>query len=170
MNAMDINTLLVASLPIVYMLHDFEEIIMMKSWAKSNEKYISQRFQRIAPRLISHLREMSVEGFALCVAILFLLLGFVTLTALWTGFYLFWMGIFMAFSIHIVVHIIQWIAFQRYIPAIVTSLLCVPYCIYGIICIKNTFEPIEILIYTLTMSVVLMVFLYAGHRYLARLI
>ena len=41
MNVMDINTLLVASLPIVYMLHDFEEIIMMKSWAKSNEKRYS---------------------------------------------------------------------------------------------------------------------------------
>jgi len=164
------STLLVASLPMVYMLHDFEEIIMMKSWAKSNEKYISQRFPKIAQRLISHLREMSVEGFVLCVAVLFLLLGLVTLTALWTGFYLFWMGIFMAFSIHIVVHIIQWIVFQRYIPAIVTSLLCVPYCIYGIIGIMNTFESVDILIYTSIMSVVLMVFLYAGHRYLARLI
>ncbi|GEM_PF-3236639 len=38
MDTMETNTLLVASLPIVYMLHVFEEIIMMKSWAKSNEK------------------------------------------------------------------------------------------------------------------------------------
>ena len=169
-NVMDMNTLLVASLPIVYMLHDFEEIIMMKSWSESNEKYICQRFPKIGPRLVSHLKEMSVEGFALCVAILFLSLGVVTLAALWTGVYSFWIGLFMAFSIHIVVHIIQWIVFQRYVPAIVTSLLCVPYCIYGFICVKNVFVSVDILIYTLIMSVVLMVFLYAGHRYLAKLI
>ncbi len=170
MNAMNINALLITSLPIVYMVHDFEEIIMMKSWTKSNEKYICQRFPRIARRLVPHLKETSVEGFTLCVAILFLLLGFVTLTALWTGTYLFWMGTFIAFSIHIVIHIIQWIVFQRYIPAIVTSLLCIPYCIYGIICIMNSFAYVDIFIYTLIMSIVLMIFLYVGQRYLTKLI
>lgn len=169
-NTMDINTLLVASLPIVYMLHDFEEIIMMKSWVESNEKYICQRFPKIATRMVPYLKGMSVEGFAFCVALLFLFIGFVTLTALWTGVYSFWMGIFMAFSIHIFVHIIQWIVFRRYIPAIVTSLLCVPYCTYGIICIKNTFVSIDIMIYTFIMSVVLMAFLSVGHRYLTKLI
>jgi len=37
----------------------------------------------------------------------------------------------MGFSIHIIIHIIQWMFYKRYFPAIVTSFLVLPYCIYG---------------------------------------
>ena len=39
----------------------------------------------------------------------------------------------MGFSIHIVIHIIQWLIYRKYIPTILTSILVLPYCIYGFI-------------------------------------
>jgi len=91
------NTILVSSLPIIFMLHDFEEIIMMKPWMKKNEEYICVRFPKLGPKLVSHLKDTSTEGFALCVAILFFMLGAVTLASLWEESYMLWMGIFMVF-------------------------------------------------------------------------
>lgn len=169
-NKMNISILFVASLPIVYMLHDFEEIIGMKPLAKSNEKYLYKKFPRLASKLVPHLKSTSTEGFALCVAILFTIISFVTISALYTGFYRIWMGIFMVFSIHIVVHIIQWIVFRKYIPAIITSLLCIPYCIFGIIYINDTFALCDIFAYSILVLVVSIILLYVGHRYLAKLI
>jgi len=79
-------------------------------------------------------------------------------------------GHFYGISIHIVVHIIQWIAFRRYIPAIISSILCIPYCIYGIRQIVNMFTLSNILIYSLITSVIVFAFLFIGHRYVAKLI
>lgn len=164
------NIILVSSLPIIYMLHDFEEIIMMKPWIRKYEEYICQRFPKIGPLIVSHIKNTSTEGFALCVAILFFMLGAISLFSLWENRYMLWMGLFMVFSIHVVVHIIQWIVFRRYIPAILTSILCVPYCIYGVRQIVNTFAVSDIIIYTLITAVIVLICLFLGHRYIAKLI
>jgi hypothetical protein len=65
------------------MLHDFEEIIMMKPWIRKNEEYICRRFPKVGPKIASHIKNTSTEGFALCVAVLFFMLGAVSLFSLW---------------------------------------------------------------------------------------
>lgn len=40
--------------------------------------------------------------------------------------YLIWLGGFVAFAFHLVVHILQAIWIRRYIPALTTSILCLP--------------------------------------------
>ena len=164
------NIVLVSSLPIIYMLHDFEEIIMMKPWIRKYEEYICLHFPKVGPKIVLHIKNASTEGFALCVAILFFMLGAISLFSLWKNSYMLWMSLFMVFSIHIVVHIIQWIVFRRYIPAIVTSILCVPYCIYGVSKIINAFAVSDIIIYTLMTAVIVLICLFLGHRYVAKLI
>ena len=164
------NAILVSSLPIIFMLHDFEEIIMMKPWIKKNEEYICRRFPKVGPKVASHIKNTSTEGFALCVAVLFFMLGAVSLFSLWENSYMLWMSLFIVFSIHVVVHIIQWIVFRRYIPAIITSILCVPYCIYGVSQIVNVFAVSDIIIYSLMTTVIVLICLLLGHRYIAKLI
>lgn len=167
---MNINVIFVASLPIVYMLHDFEEIIGMRPWVTLNEKYLYGKFPKIASRLVPHLKHTSTEGFALCVAVLFMLISIITISALFTNFYKLWMGLFMVFSIHIVVHVIQWLIFRRYIPAIITSLLCIPYCAFGIMRINKIFFLGDIFTYTIIVLIVSIILLYVSHRYIAKLI
>ena len=98
------------------------------------------------------------------------MLGAVSLFSLWENSYMLWMSLFMVFSIHVVVHIIQWIVFRRYIPAIITSILCVPYCIYGVSQIVNVFAVSDIIIYSLMTTVIVLICLLLGHRYIAKLI
>jgi len=52
------------------------------------------------------------------------------------NFYI-WLTVFMGFSIHIIVHIIQCALYRKYIPAIITSILVLPYCVYGFIVYLN---------------------------------
>lgn len=123
--------LIVASLPLVFMFHDFEEIIFTKQWIKKNKANLHQRFPKLAARLLLHLEKLSTEAFSLAVAEEFVVLSLVTVYALYSGDYRLWYGLFIAFSVHIIIHIFQWIVYRKYIPCIVTSILVLPYCIYS---------------------------------------
>ena len=110
--------------PTLFMFHDMEEIIGLRSWLIRNESILAKRFPKIAKLY----KNFTTEGFAvavfeeLCVCILFCLL-----TSLpWMFFKLLWMGAFMAYTLHLVVHVVQAILFRGYIPALATSLLCLP--------------------------------------------
>lgn len=126
---MDLKILILA-LPIIFMIHDFEEIIFFKKWILNNENELNGRFPKIAKHLILHFKNISTSTFALGVAEEFLLVSIISFLAVYNFAFELWYGIFIGFFIHIIIHIIQWIAYRKYIPSIVTSFLVLPYCIY----------------------------------------
>ena len=127
--SMDIK-LLIALLPLVFMLHDFEEIIMFKPWLVKNRDELRRRFPRI-DRVLSRTHDhLSTSAFAVAVLNEFVIIAFITYACLYVDSYGWWFGAFMAFSLHLVAHIVQWIVYGRYVPVIVTSILALPYCIY----------------------------------------
>lgn len=148
------------------MLHDFEEIIFLKAWLGKNGDYLKERFPRISKRLLPRLEKLSTAGFAVAVAEELILLSMVTFGSIYFESYYLWLSIFMAFSIHLVVHVLQWIAVRRYIPAIVTSLLALPYCIYtlAVIVKHNMFQPTEIVLWTAIGMVLLALNLLLAHK------
>lgn len=122
--------LLIALLPVVFMFHDFEEIIFFKPWLTKNKDLVRHRFPKISKRILPHFEKLSTAAFTLAVAEEFVLLSIITYSSiLWENYY-FWFAAFMAFSIHLLGHIIQWVIFGKYIPTIITSFLSLPYCIY----------------------------------------
>lgn len=118
-------------LPVVFMIHDFEEIIFFKPWITKNSPYLKKRFPFLAKRLLPRMEALSVPAFAVAVFEEFVLLSIITFSALCFDYYNIWLAVFMAFFIHLFIHTIQWIVLKRYIPAIVTAILTLPYCIYG---------------------------------------
>jgi len=64
---MDHIVLLICLFPIVFMLHDFEEIIMQQRWMERNADELSRRFP-VLRKQIMQLRELSTTGFAIAVA------------------------------------------------------------------------------------------------------
>lgn len=122
--------LLITLLPLVFMFHDFEEIIFFKPWLRRNKEHFRLRFPRIAKRVLPHLDKLSISAFALAVAEEFILISAVTYAAVLSGKYTLWFAVFAGFSLHIVVHIVQWMVYRRYLPTIVTSVLVLPYCLY----------------------------------------
>lgn len=163
--------LVVTLLPVVFMFHDFEEIIFMKSWFNKNGQWLAEKFPFLPKTLFSHLENTTTANFALMVAEEFILVCLVTYLGILSGNYYWWLGAFMAFSVHIVIHLIQWIVVRGYIPVIVTSLLCLPYCIYGIVQILHTneFTGIEIAACTLIGMVLTALNLLLIHRIFSRL-
>ena len=106
------------------MFHDMEEIIGLRSWLIRNESILAKRFPKIAKLY----KNFTTEGFAvavfeeLCACTLFCLLASLP----WMFFKLLWMGAFMAYTLHLVVHVVQAILFRGYIPALATSIICLP--------------------------------------------
>ncbi len=157
---------LVSVFPLVFMFHDFEEIIFFKTWLAKNKDLLRSRFPVLAKRILPHLEKLSTAGFSLAVAEEFVLLSIITYTSLWLGNYALWFAVFMAFSIHLIGHFIQFVVLRRYVPSIVTSLLCLPYCIYTLNSFLSAgiFSPSEIILWTIAGLVLMILNLYFAHQ------
>ena len=110
--------------PVLFLIHDLEELVGLKSWIERNGKVVGERFPRFAPMFRCYTTERMVkavaEEFALCLL----------LTALAsTGklpMQLIWYGAFAAYTFHLVVHIVQSVVLRMYVPAVATSVLLLP--------------------------------------------
>ena len=122
---------LMTLLPVVFMIHDFEEVIMFRSWLERNRKELKTRFPKVEV-ILTRLRffELSTPAFSVAVAHEFLLLSIVSLTAVFCEAYEWWFAAFMAFFLHLFVHVAQWVTYRKYVPVIITSIAALPYCVY----------------------------------------
>jgi hypothetical protein len=127
---MDKYSTLVWLLPIIFILHDFEEIIFFKVWLNNNKEYLAKRFPKISKHFIPRFEKMTTSAFSLAVAEEFILLSLITLCSVIFDNYLLWLAAFMGFFVHLLAHLVQWIIVKRYIPAIYTTLLSLIYCVY----------------------------------------
>ena len=118
---------LALSLPLVFMLHDFEELIGFQPWLRANRAALLQRFPRLAPRLVAQLERMLGAPLVCSIFLIFLLLTLLSCYAALCGDYRLWYGVLVAFTAHLFVHLLQWALWRRYIPCIFTSLLALPY-------------------------------------------
>ena len=126
---MNYIVLLLCLFPIAFMLHDFEEIIVLPKWMARNANILRTRFPFLKKQ-IAQLQGLSMPGFVIAVAEEFIIISGVSVYAVLTQHYFLWMALFLAFGIHLLIHILQFIILKRYIPAIVTSFLCLPYAVY----------------------------------------
>ncbi|MDP4275535.1 MAG: HXXEE domain-containing protein [Bacteroidota bacterium] len=132
---MKIETLLWL-LPIVFMFHDFEEIIMMKAWLDKNADKVASQFPFIS-KLLFKQKNLSTAAFALEVAEEFIIISIITFFAVEWDLYSLWTGLLLVFFIHLILHVVQFIVYRKYVPVIITSILSIPYCIYAIISISG---------------------------------
>lgn len=108
--------------PIVFMIHEFEEMVFMKWWIRKNSESILLKFPRFGARIIQQQKSLSTEQFTLIVAEEFIIVFLVIIISELTSNYNLYLGLVFAYSIHLLVHIIQSIVIRQYTPAIVTSL------------------------------------------------
>ncbi|WP_069658691.1 HXXEE domain-containing protein [Arcticibacter eurypsychrophilus] len=157
---------LMSLLPIVFMFHDFEEIIFFKPWLRENSVLLKTRFPKLSERILPHLEKLSTAAFSLAVAEEFILLSFITYVSIWAQSYFLWFAAFMAFSIHLIVHLIQWIILRKYIPSIVTSIFSLPYCVYTFDAFisMNVMNSFDLVIWTLIGLVIMVLNLVLAHK------
>lgn len=152
--------------PIIFMLHEFEEIIFMKHWLSKNKTFLSKKFPKIAERFLSRFENLSTPAFTVAVAEEFILLAVITIVSVLFDTYLLWLGIFMGFFIHLLVHLVQWIIIRKYIPAIYTTIISLIYCIVSLIYMieDNLFQIKEVLLWTIIGFTIVVVNLIFAHK------
>ena len=123
----------IISFPLAFIIHDSEEIIVQHKWMLAHKEHIIQKFPRMT-RIIIHLSSLSTKAFAIAVLEELILLLLATAYVLTGGVYAteLWIALFMAFSIHFVVHIVQGVIAMGYVPGLATSILMLPYAYFGI--------------------------------------
>jgi len=112
------------------MFHDFEEIVMIEPWFTKNKESVKFRFPKISAKMLPYAKSLTTASLPLGVAGMFILICIVTITAYITEWYCIWFGVFFAFTFHLLIHCVPGIIFRRYVPAIVTSVICLPFCCY----------------------------------------
>ncbi len=118
--------------PIIFIVHDMEEIIGFGIWLKKNKALLDEKY----PSISKTYKDFSTEGFSLAVLEELILCIILCLLALFTGnkyIWCMWLGGFIACALHFVIHIGQAIVMRQYIPATITSILFLPVSIWVII-------------------------------------
>ena len=109
------------SLPAMFLLHDAEEVLFLPPWLRRN---------RELPPPPLRFAAMAAEELVLLVA--------VTACAALAGCYYPWLALFLAFGMHLLIHLGQWAAVGRYVPVIATSLPCLACCGRGLCIMINS--------------------------------
>ena len=127
------NLLIYTLFPIIFMIHEFEEIIFIKHWLIKNREYLYKKFPKIGPKFYMQYSEFTTAGLALAIFEEFIIFCILTyLSIIFQNTYI-WLAIFMGFFIHLIPHILPGLFLKKLIPGIVTSILIIPYFAYGLI-------------------------------------
>lgn len=114
--------------PLLFIFHDMEEIIGYGLWLTKNRTFLDSKY----PKISNTYKPYSTEGMAVAVMEELVLCLVVCLISRFTGFYRLWLGAFVAYTVHLVIHIGQSVVIRKYIPALITSIICLPISIWGI--------------------------------------
>ena len=155
----------IISFPLAFIVHDGEEILVQHQWMLAHKDCIIQKFPR-ATRLIVHLSSLSTKAFAVAVLEELILLLLATAYILIGGVYAteLWIALFMAFSIHFVIHIAQGIIIRGYVPGLVSSILMLPYAYLGVLRICEDVSGNKLVLLSVLGVVAMLVNLRLAHR------
>ena len=122
-------------LVVIFIFHDMEEVVGIKSWIRRNYGRVVARFPSSA-RILAPYKEITTAGMAMAVyeelilLILICLLADLTMNPILLGI---WFGGLLGFTLHLFIHIAQALLIRSYIPALYTSILSIPPSIYLIV-------------------------------------
>lgn len=113
-------------LPILFMLHDFEEIIMIEAWKQRNRICSTHETNNFLSTKIPYSDMRSTASFSIAVAIEFFLLSITSLYSAITGTYYIWFSLMFAVTFHYIIHLKMCIDCKGYVPGITTAVVFFP--------------------------------------------
>lgn len=121
MNSM---SFIVWMLPIIFMLHDFEEIIMAEVWGKRYRKAINTVWPKMQPFGLNYVHTFHTPTLSIQVGVLFSLFSLVSLFSVFLQNYFLWYGAVLGVTLHLIfIHILICIWFKHYVPGVITSII-----------------------------------------------
>lgn len=99
--------------PIFFMIHEFEEIIMIQKWINHNQIKLTQRFPHLYP-IIKKASKIDTHKFSIIVAEEFIIVSTCCTISIYTGQIIYWYCCLAAFSLHLLIHLLQFIIGKIY--------------------------------------------------------
>ena len=161
---------LVLPFPLAFIIHDLEEAMMLHRWMQTHKDALTIRFPLMQP-LIDYLSRLGTKAFVIAALEEFTVIVVATCYVLIQGEYSLqiWSALFMAFSFHQAVHVLQAAMVRGYVPGLASSLLLIPYSYIGLESIWYAMDGTEIAVCGVAGIVFMAVNLMFAHR-LAKMI
>ncbi|MGN0310771.1 MAG: HXXEE domain-containing protein [Bacteroides sp.] len=136
---------LVLPFPVAFILHDAEEVVVQHRWMLNHKERLIAKFPKMT-KLVEHLSSLTTKAFAVAAIEELVVLLVATAYVLVGGAYSvqIWSALFMAFSIHLLVHIGQAIILRGYVPGLVSTILLLPYSFIAMQSIWNAMSGMEL--------------------------
>jgi len=158
---MDIN-LLIWSFLIIFMLHNFEEIITIERWFKNTYPRVSKRIPPIIRNEIEQFRTITSAQFSIAVCVLFIVASILILITVLTNQYFLFLGLIIFFALNIFTHPAQSILLKSYVPGgLTTIILIIP---YNIIVLKAGILDVGTIIGALVVTILFIPILFLSHK------
>lgn len=158
--------------PVVFMLHDFEELLLMESWLEVHGQDLLSSLPAWAESRLGSVLQESPAEFGTGVLVLFLLAAVSSALAALEGILQPFLVTASAFVVHAAVHVVQAVVLRRYVPALFTSvILILPYgmFLYGKLISAGAVSGTNLALYQVV-GLALIFPLITGSRALGRLI
>lgn len=119
-------------LPILFMFHDFEEILVVEAWSANNRTRVEAALPPFMRKMYTSMSHMTTRNFALDVLFVYILIVAVTCIAVFFSNYLLYLAVLAVFFFHVFTHLGQTVYLKMYTPGVVTAVLVVlPYSLYA---------------------------------------
>lgn len=124
--------------------HEVEEIVFQHEWVQKNAPALKQRLPKLG-KVFDHLLTMDTKAFAFAVIAESIVIVLAIILSTRMGWFLFLFGISFAYTLHLLVHIIQGCLIRRYVPGrhyvpgLITAGILFPICAFCT-CIWGSFN------------------------------
>lgn len=132
------SEILIWLFPIIFMIHEFEEIIFMRWWLGKYKEPILSKYPNLGKRVLGQFELISTEAFSLIVAEEFIIVSIVVVISAFTNNFELYIGLILAYSIHLLAHLIQTIVIRKYTPGTITTFLTGLFCLFVFIRLVNS--------------------------------
>jgi hypothetical protein len=123
---MEIHSLMMM-FPVAFMVHDFEELCFLESWIRQNADSIRNKF---TGKIWIRLEGRSTSALGITIMLMFLFVSVTSILSVVFGLYTLFAAALIVFTFHNLFHIVQPLLLRRYIPAMVSSIITLPYPFY----------------------------------------
>ena len=111
-------------LPVIFMLHDFEEIIMAEVWSIRYKSKISSLWVKWKPFGLNYIHNFQTPTFSIAVGVEFLGFTLISLFSIVFQSFFLWYGAFLGLILHyVLIHMLLCIKFKGYVPGVFTSII-----------------------------------------------
>ena len=149
--------------PVVFMFHDFEELCFLESWIRKNADFLKTKF---AGKNWLKLEGYPTSALGITIMLMFWYVSATSILCVVFNLYTLFAAAMIVFTMHNLFHIIQPILLRRYIPAMGSSILTIPYSIYVLLYLDrlNLFIWKDTFVFSLLFGILTFAYLGAAGR------